>query len=212
MIEIILVRHGETDWNVERRIQGNRDIPLNVEGRRQAAALGRALASEPLDAVIASDLRRAMETARAIAAPHGIAVRAERELRERRFGAFEGLTHDEIRARYPHHHAVWRARVADAEYPPERQTAETLRQFSARAVNAVVRLMESGFRKLLIVTHGGVLDCLYRNACGMDLSAPRNFDIPNAGINRLSWDGSRLQVMTWAETAHLNVASLDEIR
>jgi probable phosphoglycerate mutase len=212
MTEIILIRHGETDWNVERRIQGHCDIPLNREGERQAAALGRALASESLDAVISSDLQRAMQTARAIAVPHGLSMFADCELRERCFGAFEGLTHEEIRARYPDHYSAWRAREADAQFPAAQHAAETLRDFSSRAVNAVARLAAGNFRTLAIVTHGGVLDCLYRAACGIDLSAPRDFDILNAGINRLLWDGSRFHLLQWGEATHLDVAALDEIR
>lgn len=213
MIEIILVRHGETDWNVERRIQGHCDIPLNREGERQAAALGRELASEVLDAVISSDLRRALQTAQAIAAPHGLSVKTDSDLRERRFGAFEGLTHDEIRERYPEHYSLWRERAVDAHFPPTRHAAETLREFSLRAVSAVARLASgNNVRRLAIVTHGGVLDCLYRSACDMDIAAPRNFDITNAGINRLAWDGSRFHLLQWGMDTHLGVTALDEIR
>lgn len=213
MIEIILVRHGETDWNTERRIQGHCDIPLNREGERQAAALSRELASEVLDAVISSDLWRAAQTAQAIAAPHGLAVQTDPELRERRFGAFEGLTHDEIRDRYPDHYSAWRARVADHQFPPAQESAETLKEFSLRVVSAVARHAAKGnSRRLAIVAHGGLLDCLYRAACDMALEAPRNFEIGNAGINRLAWDGSCFHLLQWGMDAHLGVAALDEIR
>lgn len=212
MIEIILVRHGETAWNAERRIQGHCDIPLNAEGERQAAALARELASEALDAVFSSDLRRAAQTAQAIASPHGLPVRMDFELRERRFGAFEGLTHEEIRDRYPDHYSAWRAREVDAGFPAAQQAAETLREFSLRAVSAVSRIAAGDFRRMAIVAHGGVLDCLYRAACGMALNAPRNFEIANAGINRLGWDGSRFHLLQWGMDAHLGMTALDEIR
>ena len=107
MTEILLIRHGETDWNVDKRLQGHIDIALNAEGLRQAAALGAVLADEPLDAVFASDLQRARDTAQAVAAPQALPVQIAPTLRERCYGAFEGLRHVEIAQRYPQDYAAW---------------------------------------------------------------------------------------------------------
>jgi probable phosphoglycerate mutase len=212
MTEILLIRHGETDWNVERRLQGHLDIELNAEGMRQAAALGEALRGETLDAIFSSDLRRAVQTAQPLAAARGITVQFEPKLRERCYGAFEGLRYQEISARYPESYAAMRARELDARYPPGVHAAETLREFSIRTVGAITRLAQrSACRRIAIVTHGGVLDCLNRAARGLDLSQPRDFDIPNAGINRLLWNGADMQIRLWADVAHLTRDVLDEV-
>lgn len=212
MTEILLIRHGETDWNVEKRLQGHLDISLNAEGERQAAALGKVLLGETLDAVIASDLQRALKTAESIAMPRGMRVHIEPELRERCYGAFEGLCYREIRERYPQAYVMWQSRDVDARYPEGARSAETLREFFARSINAVIRLATAyRHKKIAIVSHGGVIDCIYRAATDMDLTPPRNFEIKNAGINRLLWNGDALQIQSWSDTRHLNALALDEV-
>ena len=112
---ILLIRHGETAWNAVRRLQGHIDIPLNAEGERQAAALARALAGEKLDAIVSSDLQRAMQTARAVAAQHnGLALRTDPQLRERAYGVFEGMLYNDIQDEYPADFALWQGRDVDA--------------------------------------------------------------------------------------------------
>jgi 2,3-bisphosphoglycerate-dependent phosphoglycerate mutase len=212
MTEILLIRHGETDWNVERRLQGHLDIGLNVTGMRQAAALEKALQGVRIDAVIASDLERAIRTAEQIAMPRGMKVQTDSSLRERCYGALEGLRYSDISARYPEAYAMWQSRDPDARYPSGVREAETLREFAERAVGAVTRLAggHSG-KRIVVVTHGGVLDCLYRAAKNMSFTPPRNFEIRNAGINRLLWDGAALHIKSWCEVDHLADLALDEI-
>ena len=211
MIEILLIRHGETDWNVEKRLQGHTDIDLNSEGVRQAAALGRALLNEPLDAIFSSDLKRAFRTAQAIAIPRGMHIHLDKGLRERCFGAFEGMIHPEIDARFPDEYAAWQRRDIDARYPQGKFHAETLREFSTRSLDAIMTLASAnGYRKVAVVTHGGVLDSVYRRAQNMSLEHPRDFDVLNAGINRVSWDGTKFQILKWADVAHLSHPALDD--
>ena len=214
-MEILLIRHGETAWNAERRLQGHLDVPLNEHGRRQAEALAAALGGEPLDAVFASDLQRAVQTAQPLAAAHGQPVRTDASLRERCYGAFEGLLYDEIAGHFPVAHAAWQAREPDARFPAGRHVAETLREFVQRALAAVSALARSpGYRRIAVVTHGGVLEALHRSLCDGERSPVRDFEIPNAGINRLRHDGQRLHIERWAEVAHLQrlgQAALDEI-
>lgn len=212
MIEILLIRHGETDWNAERRLQGHLDIELNSEGVRQAAMLAEALRGEQLDAIFSSDLRRARQTAQALAATRNMPVQIETDLRERCYGAFEGLRYAEISERFPQAHQQMLARAMDARFPPGVNVAETLREFSTRAVAALMRLLKKDeHRKIAVVTHGGVLDCLNRAARGVDFSQARDFEIPNAGINRLLWNGSTLQIAQWGDVAHLTTFALDEV-
>lgn len=209
MTEILLIRHGETDWNVEKRLQGHTDIDLNREGVRQAAALGRALLSEPLDAIFSSDLKRALGTAQGIAIPRGMKIQLDKGLRERCFGAFEGLNHPEISERFPDDYAAWKRRDIDARYPQGEFHAETLREFSNRAADAITSLA-SAYRKVAVVTHGGVLDSVYRRAKNMGYEHPRDFDVLNASINRVTWDGTNFQILKWADVSHLSHAALDE--
>ncbi|WP_151449050.1 histidine phosphatase family protein [Lacisediminimonas profundi] len=212
MTELILIRHGETAWNTEKRLQGHIDIPLNDEGRRQAQAVAAALAGTRADRVIASDLGRALDTAGPIARNLGLAVDRDRRLRERSFGAFEGLQHDEIRDRFPDAWRQWQAREPDARYPGGEREAETLSELAGRVRDALASIAgtHQGGRVILI-THGGFLDCAYRLATGMAMNAARNFDVRNASINRFGWHADAgLQLLEWGAVDHL-AASLDEV-
>lgn len=209
---IILIRHGETAWNAERRLQGHLDIPLNAEGERQAALLAAALASEPIDLVVSSDLSRARQTAQAVADALGMAVQFDPRLRERCYGGFEGLLYSEIEARFPAEFAAWQARDVDAELPPGKHQGETFRAFFARATGAILAwgAAHPG-QTLALVAHGGVLECAYRLALGLPLETPRDFKVFNASINRFTCTDGRLQLQSWGEVGHLRPLVLDEL-
>ena len=135
--EILLIRHGETAWNIVKRLQGHTDIPLNAEGRRQAKALAFALENEKLAAIISSDLQRAVQTAGEIARLQGLPTRIDTDLRERCFGGFEGQLYSELPHMYPAEYAAWRACEPDAEFPPGEHSGETIRRFAARILPCV---------------------------------------------------------------------------
>ncbi|OGB20418.1 MAG: phosphoglycerate mutase [Burkholderiales bacterium RIFCSPLOWO2_02_FULL_57_36] len=212
MTEILLIRHGETEWNAVKRLQGHLDIALNAEGERQAAALGQALLDETLDVIVASDLQRAMQTAHAIAQPRGMTIQADPGLRERCYGAFEGVMYSEIEERFPEAYATWQARDIDARFPDGIGRAETLREFYERAITTINRLalLHKG-KKIALVTHGGILECAYRAANDVGLLAARDFDVFNASINRVVWTGAAMHVLEWGNVAHLTQTVLDEI-
>ncbi|VWX55476.1 putative phosphoglycerate mutase [Burkholderiales bacterium 8X] len=204
---LIAVRHGETDWNVGTRIQGQTDIPLNAVGQRQARRAGAALAHEPIAAIYASDLSRAWQTAEAIALHHGLPVIAEPGLRERAFGRFEGLSFAEIDATLPDEARRWRQR--DPEFAPDR--GETLIEFRKRVVEVTDRLAAAHLgEQIVLVAHGGQMDVLYRLATHQDLQAPRTWHLGNAAINRLLWTPQGLGLVGWADSAHLDEAALDD--
>lgn len=204
---IIAVRHGETAWNADSRMQGQLDIPLNALGRLQAQRLAQALADEPLDAIYASDLSRAFDTAQAVAALTGHRVIADTALRERAFGAFQGLTYTEIEQRWPEQGARWRAR--DVDFVPE--GGESLRQLSARSVEAAARLAAAhAGGTILLVAHGGVMDCLYRAAVRIELDLIRTWQLGNASINRLLYSAEGFSLVGWSDMRHLEDAVLDE--
>ena len=125
-MKLLLVRHGQTDWNINRRFQGQSDVPLNEVGRQQATALANRLSREHIDVLFASDLQRAHETARIIAAQHACEIRLDARLREINFGAWEGLTYDEIKHNDP---AVLAAREADI-FTTAAPDGETLNQLT----------------------------------------------------------------------------------
>jgi probable phosphoglycerate mutase len=205
---ILAIRHGETAWNVDTRIQGQLDVPLNDTGRWQARRLGQAVAHEPIHAIYASDLARAFETARALGAAVGLPVVADRGLRERHFGAFEGHTWAEIEARWPEGSERWRKR--DLDFAPA--GGESLRDFYARSVAAATRLAAAHpGQTVALVAHGGVMDCLYRAASRIDLQAPRSWQLGNASINRLLYTPQGFTLVGWSDTFHLDDDdSLDE--
>lgn len=208
---IVLIRHGETAWNAERRLQGHIDIALNPEGLRQAQALGAALADERFDAIISSDLQRAYQTAQALARVQGMPVHSDPGLRERCFGGFEGLLYAEIAQRFPREFAAWQARDIDGVMPPGIRVAETFRQFYQRCTNAILGLAQRHpGRSLALVAHGGVLECAYRAALGLSLETPRDFPVLNASINRFSVTDGRLALVSWGDVAHLQRGVLDE--
>ena len=211
MSELILVRHGETSWNAERRLQGHIDIPLNPEGQRQALSMAHFLRDCGASRILCSDLQRARDTAAPLAALLGLALETEPRLRERAFGAFEGLAYDDIERRYPEAFRQWQARDLQARYPAGERPAETLAELAERVAAILAEVGQAGAgTTTVIVTHGGFLDCAYRLATGMDMQAPRNFDVRNASINRFQWRGS-LKLLEWGIVTHLQ-AAMDEVQ
>lgn len=203
--KLLLIRHGETAWNAEHRIQGQLDIPLSPLGILQAARLADGLANEPIDAVFSSELSRAWLTAAPLAAHHGLEVTPEPRLRERSFGVFEGLTLDEIAARYPAEFAQWRAR--DLAWHPE--GGESGRQLIDRVLSAAADITAAHAGKtIVLVSHGGVLDVVYRTARALEWHAPRQHQMLNAAINRLTASSSPLllSIEKWSDIAHLQEA------
>lgn len=197
---VLLVRHGETDWNTQTRLQGHSDIPLNARGRDQVRRLGQALAGQSLDAVYSSDLQRAFDTARAMAEATGAPLQADPALRERGFGCFEGMTYAEIEARWPDDARRWRTR--DPAFGPA--GGETLLDFHARCVVAAERLVaKHPGGSIALVAHGGVLDSLYRAATRLALDAPRSWRMANASLNRLLYGSSGFTLVGWDDDAHL---------
>ena len=201
MTDLIVIRHGETDWNRQHRFQGQIDVPLNGIGREQAERLAARLAGETIDVLLCSDLQRARATADALARARGHGLRVEPLWREQSFGVLEGLDVPTIRARHADLWARWVRHEADYALPQGGESNQAFHDRVMRALQAAVAAHAG--RRIVVVTHGGVLDMLWRHAQGLPLHGPRTCDIPNTGINRLRWAGSRLQILQWAEAGHL---------
>lgn len=200
---ILAIRHGETAWNVDTRIQGQLDIPLNDTGRWQARRLAQALAGEELHAVYASDLSRAHATGEIVARRLGLPIELHPGLRERHFGGFQGHTHAEVETRWPVEARRWRQRDPDFS-PPQ---GERLADFYARCVATASGLaLRHPGQTIALVAHGGVLDCLYRAATHQPLDAPRAWSITNASINRLLHGEQGFSLIGWGDIGHLERA------
>lgn len=197
---LIVLRHGETAWNVLTRLQGHTDIGLNSTGEWQAQRLAEALADEALSAVVCSDLMRAHATAMKVARPHGLEPVTERGLRERCFGSLEGQTWAEVTQNQPEAAQQWRSRAPDWA-PPQGESLIALQERVVHVVNTWAARFTG--EQVALVAHGGVLDVLYRWATGLPLQAPRSWTLPNAAINRLLWTPQGVSMVGWGDVRHL---------
>ena len=201
MTELIVIRHGETDWNRQHRFQGQIDVPLNDVGLAQAERLGARLAGEAIDVLVCSDLQRARATAEPLLRGRAMARELQPLWREQGFGVLEGLDVPTIRSRHADLWNRWVRHEADFALP---QGGESNLAFHARVMQALQALLAvHAGKRVVVVTHGGVLDMLWRTVHALPLHGPRECDIPNTGINRLRWLNGRLQIERWAEAEHL---------
>jgi 2,3-bisphosphoglycerate-dependent phosphoglycerate mutase/probable phosphoglycerate mutase len=161
---LIIMRHGETDWNAGFRMQGHRDIPLNAKGLGQAAAAAPSVAALRPDVIVSSDLQRARATAEVIADAMGADVRTDPRLRETSLGQWEGLDRDELQARWPGQWEEWRHRGARMAPPG----GESRLQVSERAARVVDELDAGDHEAALLVTHGGLIVGLTGRLLGID--------------------------------------------
>jgi probable phosphoglycerate mutase len=207
-VELWLCRHGETDWNAVRRIQGQLDVPLNALGQAQAKKLAQALADHDFDEVVSSPLDRAHQTALPLAKTLSLPVVLDAAFAERHFGDLQGRSFDDMASIDPQAAAHWQARTPDF-CPAGGESLLMLRERVGTGLQMLAnRALASGASRVICFTHGGVLDMVYRIAQGIDISLPRDWGIPNAGINQLrvqkaADDRLAFQVAAWAQTDHL---------
>jgi len=205
-----LVRHGETDWNVERRLQGHTDIDLNMRGFAQAEQMARALQKINLqfDVLYTSDLQRAAKTAKEIEQLFNASALVSSALRERHLGALQGLTMDEAPKTEPD---LWRSHL-DRNLNEELRGGESIAQFSSRIKEALDQIRKQHIGKtILIVSHGGALDMMYRLASNQSLDSEKAVAVPNASLNWISHDGHSWKVDGWGDTSHLESLALDNL-
>jgi probable phosphoglycerate mutase len=206
--QVLFIRHGETDWNRVKRIQGHIDIPLSAHGVLQAEQLGARIAREDrLDAVYTSDLLRAQQTARPFADALALELRLSEGLRERNYGAFQGHDSDEISEKFPAEYVEWQTR--DPGFTPP--GGESLRVFYHRVIHAMEPIVAAhpGGR-IACVAHGGVLDCIYRFAMKLSLDAPRKWPLLNCSVNVVDYDDGHATVVSWGDVSHLATDTADD--
>ncbi len=201
--ELIVVRHGETAWNADRRMQGHVDVPLSEVGRQQARAVAAHLAAEPIDRIYSSDLQRALATAETIRGRRGIALITDVRLREIHMGTFQGMTQGE--AREKHAEAWERFFIHDAEFAlPGGQSRAQKQLEIADFMEEVVR--DHPGRRLVVVTHGGILIAMLRHVLHLSPSHHFRVSIDNAGIQRFLYARETWYLVSWGEVAHLSPA------
>lgn len=196
----IVVRHGETHWNIEGRRQGHLDSSLTEKGRAQAEALSERFTPDSCTAIYSSDLGRALDTATIIAGKTGHEVIADERLRERNLGIFQGLDGDEIRARYPREYEEHRNGGADHAVP----SGESFRAQTKRNILCLEELAgRHAGEIIMVVAHGGVLSALFRHTLAIPLDAPRRFSFKNASINVFKFQDGVWGLETWGDVTHL---------
>jgi alpha-ribazole phosphatase len=197
-MNLLLIRHGQTNWNLEQRFQGQSDIPLNETGRKQAQALADRLSAEHFDAVYSSDLKRATETANIITQMSG--CKPDLRLREVHFGDWEGLTYDEIKAKHPVTLAAWEADIFK-NAPPN---GETLEGLSVRVQSMLDELREKhDDQNILIVAHGGVLQTLICLALKLPPTMYWQFHLSTASLSEVAFYPAGAILNSLNDTSHL---------
>ena len=206
--QFIVVRHGETAWNAEGRIQGHLDSPLNEEGLAQAVLLADRLARQRFSRLYSSDLGRALQTAQPISDKSGRVVHADARLRERNLGIFQGHTSAQCERRWPKHYAGFRSRDPEHAIP----AGESGRELYERVIDVFTTLARKHpGERLVVVTHGGVLDALYRFVRALPLEQARDFPIYNASVNLVHFDSALWSIEHWGDISHLTRdAALDD--
>jgi len=204
---VIIVRHGQTEWNIAGIRQGHLDSRLTERGVAQAKALAQRLARERFTALYSSDLGRAVQTAVQIADLTGREIVTDARLRERHLGVFQGLTADEIMTKHPEERRQFRTLGPDYVIPG----GESMRQQVERNVGCLNELaVKHRGEQIVVVTHGGVVSGFFRHTLAIPLDAPRRFEFVNAGLNVFAHEQEYWVLLTWGDVSHLAPGAASE--
>ena len=205
--QIIIVRHGQTEWNTQGIRQGHLDSRLTASGVAQAKALAQRLARERFTALYSSDLGRAVETAKEIAKVTGHEIIVDARLRERHLGIFQGLSGDDINAKYPEVRQHMRTQGPGYVIPGGESMVQQV-QRNIACLNALAAKHQG--EKIVVVTHGGVVSAFFRHTLEIALEAPRRFEFVNAGINVFTHEEGHWMLLTWGDVSHLAPGAASE--
>ena len=201
MTEIIIIRHGETEWNKTGRFQGHSDVPLSAEGRAQAAALGKNLVVDHVDAIYASDLTRAMETAAPLAQRFGLEVISDPLLRELNFGSWEGRNFNDVNAENPNAMKNFYTDPEQADIPESEPFPEFQRRVAGRVREIVAQ--ERG-QRIVIVSHGASIRILFADILSMPIRSIWHVSQLNTAVNKIRFEDDGFAVVTLMnDTSHL---------
>jgi probable phosphoglycerate mutase len=198
--QVIIVRHGQTEWNIRGIRQGNLDSRLTEKGLAQAKALAQRLARERFTALYSSDLGRAMQTAQEVSSVTGHEIITDARLRERHLGIFQGLSGEQIKQKHPEEYKLHRTLGPDYVIPG----GESVQQQVARNIGYLNEIGEKHLGEtIVVVTHGGVLSGLFRHTFSIPFNAPRRFEFTNAGLNIFAYEEGNWYLLTWGDVSHL---------
>ena len=203
---LVLIRHGETVWNRDGRIQGHLDSALTATGIAQAEACALRLQTETIEQVIASDLPRVKHTAEILVAGRNLPIQFGPEFRERAYGIGEGMTFSELDAIHPEMYSS--LRTTDPDFTVE--GGESRRQFHDRIIRAMWQVVaDHSGKRILVVTHGGVLGVIYRWLYKLPIATAYKVEIPNVAYNRVTFSGTHWTLEAWADVDHLMDRTFD---
>ena len=206
--QFVVVRHVETMWNRDGRIQGHLDSPLTSEGVAQAMALASRLRGTRFDFLVSSDLGRASTTARYIASETGMTVVLDPRLRERHYGIFQGMTRAQAQAEHPE---IYR-RYSEEDVAFAIPGGESTQACFERSIGCLEGLAACRpGQRILVVTHGGVVDGLYRHTTGLPHVGSRVFTMVNGSLNEFLFEHGQWRLKSWADVAHLGGKPLDDV-
>lgn len=196
---IFLIRHGETLWNSEHRIQGHIDSPLTPTGLAQAQALAQRLQAQTFAALYSSDLGRAYQTAQCLAQTTHLPILVDQRLRERNLGCLQGLTRSEAQQQFPKEYQLYQTLDPDYLIP----NGESLRQFRQRCISCLEELIKQHpGQRILVVSHGGVLINVFKHTLHLPYDMPRWFEIFNTSLNVFSYKEDHWRLETWGDVSH----------
>jgi probable phosphoglycerate mutase len=198
--QVIIVRHGQTQWNIRGIRQGHLDSELTEKGISQAKALAERLAREKFSALYSSDLGRAVETAQMIAEATEDKIVTDARLRERHLGIFQGLNGEEIKEKYPAEYKLHRSLGPNYVIPGGESTRQQVDR-NVACLNELAR--KHAGETIVVVTHGGVVSGFFRHTLSIPLEAPRRFEFVNAGLNRFNYEDGAWFLQTWGDVSHL---------
>ncbi len=208
-MELILVRHGQTQWNREQIFRGAKDIELDKTGRKQAEALGARLKSRKIEAIYSSSLKRAMSTAEAIARLQGLPVMVGPGLVDMCFGDWEGMSHQEVRQKYPKQYKIWRENPWKAKIPG----ASKIKDIQAQSFKAVMGLVSDNPLEstVVVVTHRVILKLILMKMLNMEPEGFWSIKLSSCGLTTVEWDGKRFVLTCLNDTGHLEDRNITQI-
>lgn len=208
-MELILVRHGQTEWNREQIFRGSKDIELDKIGRKQAEALGERLSKRKIDAIYSSSLKRAMSTAEAIARLQGLAVMVGPGLVDMSFGKWEGMSHREVMEQYPKQYKLWKENPWKAKIPG----ASSIKDIQVQSFKAITSMAEEHpiDSTIVVVTHRVILKVMLMKMLTMGPEGFWSIKLSPCGLTTVEWDGKRFALTCLNDIGHLEDRNIKQI-
>ena len=205
--QIIIVRHGQTEWNIRGIRQGYLDSPLTAKGARPGKSFGAALGAGEIHRAVQQRSGRALQTAQEVAKVTGHEIVTDARLRERHLGIFQGLNAEEINAKHPEERRLMRSQGPGYVIPGGESMVQQVER-NIECLNELAKRHQG--EQIVVVTHGGVVSGFFRHTLEIALEAPRRFEFVNAGINVFAHEDGNWMLLTWGDVSHLAPGAASE--